>query len=135
MKLRLIFSLLGTFAVAMSAGCANTGDRLENTASLDGFWCDLTGMPATYYQPPLPANLMPAFPRDCFAGDTQVQTANACLMDDSVCYQLDTGAWCTAGHIPQCPAGTSPVAMDAPCPEGGQCWIYSEGLRCHGVDA
>lgn len=135
MKLRLICALASISLIVLSAGCANTGDRLENTASLDGFWCDLTGLPATYYQPPLPANLMPAFPRDCFAGDAQVPTASACLMDDAVCYQLDTGAWCTAGHVPQCPAGTSPVAMDAPCPEGGNCWIYSEGLRCHGVDA
>lgn len=131
MTLRLFSVLL----ILLSAGCASTtGDGLENTASLDGFWCDLTGMPATYYQRPQPANLMPAYPRNCFAGDTEVHTASACLVGDSVCYQLDTGAWCTAGRAPQCPAGTSPLTQDAPCPEGGKCWIYSEGLRCYGAD-
>ncbi|WP_078084575.1 hypothetical protein [Microbulbifer mangrovi] len=130
MKLRLFCLLL----TATSVGCANSGGELENAAALDGFWCDLTGTPATYYQRPMPANLMPAYPRNCFAGDTQVPTASTCLVDDAVCYQLDTGAWCTAGRAPQCPAGAAPMAMDAPCPEGGKCWLYSEGLRCHAVD-
>ncbi|MFD1215068.1 MULTISPECIES: hypothetical protein [Microbulbifer] len=77
-------------AVILAAGCSNT-------TSMDGFWCDLTGTPTTYVQSPVPAYLAPAYPRNCFAGDTQVPTAQSCLMDDAVCYQLDTGAWCTAG--------------------------------------
>ncbi|WP_066966664.1 hypothetical protein [Microbulbifer sp. Q7] len=135
MKLRLFSVFVISIAAGFATGCAHTGDSLENAASLDGFWCDLTGTPATYYQRPLPANLMPAYPRECFAGDRQVPTANACLVDDAVCYQLDSGPWCTAGRAPQCPAGAAPITMDAPCPEGGKCWMYSEGLRCHTAGA
>lgn len=120
------------FAVLLSAGCANT---VENAAGLDGFWCDLSGAPATFYQSPLPANLTPVYPRHCFSGDMQVATATSCLVDDAVCYQLDTGAWCTAGRAPQCPAGSSPMVLDAPCPEGGECRMYSEGLRCQSAEA
>ncbi|WP_406829017.1 hypothetical protein [Microbulbifer sp. ARAS458-1] len=131
MKLRLI----APFAAAFFAGCAGTASNIDNVKSLDGFWCDLTGSPATYYQGRLPENLTPLYPRDCFSGDTQIPTANACLTGDSVCYQLDTGNWCTAGIAPQCPVGSAPLTMDAPCPEGGQCRIYSEGLRCYSSGA
>lgn len=117
------------FAITFSLGCASTA----TVSNLDGFWCDLTGTPATYVRPPLPAYLTPAYPHDCFQGDMEVPTATSCLVDDAVCYQLDTGSWCTAGRMPQCPEGAAPLEMDAPCPDGGKCWMYSEGLRCYSV--
>lgn len=127
MKLR----LTAVVAAACFGGCAGTASNIDNVKSLDGFWCDLTGSPATYYQGRLPENLTPLYPRNCFAGDTQIPSASACLSGDSVCYQLDTGNWCTAGHAPQCPAGSAPLTMDAPCPEEGRCVIFGEGLRCY----
>lgn len=130
MRQRWIFATALVFANCLLAtGCGTTG----TASNLDGFWCDLTGAPTTYVQASLPANLAPAFPRDCFAGDMQVSSAQSCLVDDSVCYQLDTGDWCTAGRAPQCPAGSAPIAIEAPCPEGGKCWMYSDALRCHSV--
>ncbi|WGL18046.1 hypothetical protein PVT68_07040 [Microbulbifer bruguierae] len=129
MKMR----LSALFATVFFAGCAGTASNIENIRCFDGFWCDLTGAPTTYYQARLPANLVPAFPRNCLSDDIQVTTAGNCLMDDAVCYQLDTGAWCTAGRMPQCPAGSEMMEMDAPCPENGRCWIYSEGLRCQSL--
>ncbi|AQQ68581.1 hypothetical protein Mag101_13770 [Microbulbifer agarilyticus] len=130
MKLRLICLLF----TLLSIGCATTGDGVENAASLDGFWCDLSGTPGAFYQRSQPANLMPAFPRNCFKGHVETHTADACLVNDSICYQLDTGAWCNAGQAQLCPAGTSPMELEAPCPEGGRCWLYSEGLRCYSME-
>lgn len=107
----------------------------SNTANMDGFWCDLSGTPTTYTQAPLPANLLPAFPRNCLAGDFEMMSERDCLQTPGGCYQLDTGNWCTAGTLTQCPEGSEAIAIEVDCPEGGQCWMYSPTLRCHTTQA
>ena len=91
MQQRWFFAAALVFANSLLAtGCGTTG----TASNLDGFWCDLTGAPTTYVQASLPAYLMPAFPRNCFAGDIEIPDSSTCAAG-AACYQLDTGAWCT----------------------------------------
>jgi hypothetical protein len=59
-----------------------------------------------------------------------VADSSRCLQDDAFCEPLPDGRWCTGPSAPQCPAGSTPIAMDAVCPPGQRCWQYSESLRC-----
>ncbi|MCH9692363.1 MAG: hypothetical protein K0U59_09950 [Gammaproteobacteria bacterium] len=62
--------------------------------ALDGFWCDLTGTPTTYFLGRVPLRELPAFPRYCLPGNYQVSAAQLCHALEGPCYQLDTGSWC-----------------------------------------
>ncbi len=66
----------------------------------------------------------------CRTGDTAVATSDACLQDDAACYQLSNGSWCTGPRGSECPAGSSEIAANAPCPEGNRCFVISEGKNC-----
>ena len=114
--------------VVVLTGCAGA-------SNMDGFWCDLCGTPTTYVQASLPARELPAFPRNCLVGDYEVSGEQACLQYSGGCYQLDTGNWCTAGSLLQCPEGTEAIAIEVDCPDGDKCWMYSPTLRCHSAGA
>ena len=66
----------------------------------------------------------------CRAGDREVVSEDACLLDDAACYELATGAWCTGPRGASCPAGSSALAAGAPCPPGARCIRASESLEC-----
>ena len=66
----------------------------------------------------------------CRAGDREVASEDACLLDDAACYELATGAWCTGPRGASCPAGSSALAAGAPCPPGARCIRASESLEC-----
>ena len=67
---------------------------------------------------------------ECRAGDREVPSADACLRDDAACYELASGAYCTGPREGVCPAGSSALATDAPCPPGARCIRAGESLEC-----
>ncbi|MGL6161498.1 hypothetical protein [Microbulbifer sp.] len=110
-------------AAALLGGCAGW----------DGYWNDLCGTPQVYTHQAIPLEEMPAFPRHCLPGDTEVMAYSQCPVGEAACYQLDTGNWCTGISMAQCPGGSIPIAVDVQCPVAGSCWMHSSGLRCHSV--
>lgn len=66
----------------------------------------------------------------CKAGDKQVASQAECLQDDSACYRLKSGNWCTGPRGMTCPSGSSPLPKDAPCPQGSKCFEAAAGLNC-----
>lgn len=59
-----------------------------------------------------------------------VADQGGCLQDDAFCYPLADGRYCTGPAAPECPANSTPIAKDAPCPARTSCWDYSQSLRC-----
>lgn len=91
----------GCSGMSASSDLASSGSN--RTALLDGFWCDLTGTPATFTLGRLPRNELPAYPRYCLPGNHQVPTAKLCQTLGKPCYQLDTGSWCSGEGAFQSP--------------------------------
>lgn len=69
-------------------------------------------------------------PTECRAGDRQVAGEDGCLLDDAACYELVSGAYCTGPRGGTCPAGSSALAPDRPCPPGARCIRVGESLEC-----
>lgn len=59
-----------------------------------------------------------------------VDSRAGCYQDDAFCIELGDGRFCTGSAPPECPAGTTPIAKDAQCPDESFCFDYSESLRC-----
>ncbi|WP_141398478.1 MULTISPECIES: hypothetical protein [Microbulbifer] len=122
--------LLGLAAAsAILCGCAGT--------SFNGYWGDLSGHPVYpgFPDSTLPLELVPAFPRECLTGDMLVSYPEQCGFDGSGCYQLMSGAWCSAAtaSLSHCPEGTVEIEPGAECPEGSDCWMHASNLRCQMV--
>lgn len=66
----------------------------------------------------------------CLEGDTVVADSSRCLQDDAACYPLADGRWCTGGRVANCPAGSTALPAELPCPEGARCFAQSESLQC-----
>ena len=66
----------------------------------------------------------------CRSGDELVRSQQQCLQDDAACYELSNGQWCTGDRSNSCPAGSSPLAAGAACPNGARCIQFSESLNC-----
>ncbi len=67
---------------------------------------------------------------ECRAGDREVASADQCLLDDSACYEMASGAYCTGPRDSSCPAGSSALPVGEPCPAGARCIVVSESLEC-----
>ena len=76
----------------------------------------------------------PCEPRATCEGGEIVDSSDECLVDDAFCHALDDGRYCTGPQAPMCPAGSTPIASDAECPDGSECFQYSESLRCQRPD-
>jgi hypothetical protein len=62
---------------------------------------------------------------------TIVGDMSECLLDDAFCVERPDGTWCTGPHpVPECPAGSSEIPTDAPCPEGYFCWMPGFSRQC-----
>ena len=59
-----------------------------------------------------------------------VDNSDECLQDDSYCWQLPDGRWCTGPAAPSCPEGSYPIERIDDCPAGAYCFTFSESLRC-----
>ncbi len=108
------------FAVSLAVGCTAAGTSDEPAEELmdDG---PTNGQPME--EQPVSAD-------QCRAGDQQVASQSACLMDDAACYQLADGNWCTGPRGASCPAGSTAVAAGGECPAGSRCFMFSESLQC-----
>lgn len=108
---------------------------LGGCSGFQGFRDDLCGNPRyySYSDRERPLALMPAFPRKCLGNDQLVMEFGQCAMTGGSCYQLIDGAWCATTSLEQCPVGTAPIALEATCPDGAQCWMHESNLRCRSV--
>jgi len=67
----------------------------------------------------------------CKSNDQPVASASACLStQDSACYQLSNGSWCTGERGNTCPAGSNPIPAGTSCPRGTRCFEVSDSLTC-----
>lgn len=66
----------------------------------------------------------------CKPGDIEIAGSAQCLQDDSACYALLSGGYCTGPRSSICPTGSSEVKSGASCPDGQRCFSFSESLEC-----
>jgi hypothetical protein len=72
----------------------------------------------------------PCEPRASCEDGEIVDSSADCLQDDAFCYALEDGRYCTGPATPMCPGGSTPIDGEADCPDGSECFQYSESLRC-----